>query len=331
MMRVLAVDVGSTQTVVGLFEGSSDAELALARKERFENASFSGLLPVLGEFLHGERVDAAGVGVPGPVVEGRCQTTHLPWVVTHADLVAVCGTSHVALRNDVESAVMGVPSVPEESLVWLQRRPLDPEGIVSLLSVGTGFGRAYWAPYPKECRLRGRAFATESGHTTFAPRNVIERRLLEFLSARHEHVTVEHALSSPGLHALYQFVVQSGLAAARCQLEIDRAEDPSAQICHLGTRDLDEASAAAVALFVDILGAELGNVALETIPRGGLFITGRVVQKLKSTLKKGELLDAFRDKDRMGELLDTIPIALLDEPDLTLLGAREAALATMRG
>src|SRR6185436_12465977 len=122
------------------------------------------------------------------------------------------------------------------------------------------------------------------------------------------------------------FIVEAGLAAATCKFEIDASEDPSARIGHLGSRDLDEASAAAVALFVDILGAELGNVALQTLPRGGLYLWGGVARKLRPAIENRDLLDAFVDKDRMRALLETIPLALITEPDLGLLGAREAAL-----
>jgi len=174
-----------------------------------------------------------------------------------------------------------------------------------------------------------RAYATESGHASFGPRNAIERRLLAFAAERHEVVAVEHVLSGLGLRTLYDFIVHEGLAPATAQLEIDRAEDAGAVIGRLGARDLDDACAATVALFADLLGSELGNTALRSIPRGGLFIWGGVARKLRNVLERGELLDAFLDKDRMRDLLLTIPLALIDEPDLGLIGARHAALSTM--
>jgi glucokinase len=327
MTRVLAVDVGGTKTVTALFEGASTSDLVLTRSERFESVAFSGILPILGEFLRGERVDAAGFGVAGPVIDGTSRITNLPWVIEIDALRAVCGTEHVALLHDVQIAALGVRAVPEENIVWLQRGKVDPEGVVSLVAVGTGFGRAFLVP-PIGGGL-ARACATEGGHVSFSPRNIIERRLLDYLAARHETVAVEHVLCGPGLQALYDFIVESGLAAATCKFEIDASEDPSAQIGHLGSRDLDDAAAAAVALFIDLLGAELGNIALETLPRGGLYLWGGVARKLRPAIEKGELLDAFTDKYKMGDLLRSIPLALLDEPDLALIGAREAALAVL--
>jgi glucokinase len=322
MMRVLAVDVGGTKTATTLYEGESAESLTATRRERFESAAYSGVLAIMAEFLQGERVDAAGFGVAGPVRHGHCQITNLPWSITRDQLVSVCGTEHVALLNDVQAAMMGVGAVPESGRVWLQRGDPDPHSLEALVSVGTGFGRALMVP-------GGHAFAAEGGYASFAPRNVIERRLLEWLAARHENVCIEHVVSGPGLFSLYNFIVESGLAAPAAQLEIECAEDPSARVGQLGVRELDHACAAAVGLFVDILGSVLGNVALEVLPRGGLYLWGGVVTKLRPAIEQGELLDAFVDKDSMGELLRTIPLALIEEPELGILGARQAALALL--
>ena len=327
-MRVLAADIGGTKTALSLYSGEAEADLQIERVQEFESRGFSGLVPILGEFLRGERIDAGAFGVAGPVIHGSCRTTNLPWFIEVDDLRQVCGTPHCVLMNDLEVAAYGVGCVPAERVVWLQRRELDPQGVIELVAVGTGLGRAFVIPHAEGARRR--AFATESGHASFGPRNSIERRLLQYLSDRHEIVCVEHVLSGPALKTLYDFIVLEGLAPPTAKLEIERSEDPNATIGRLGARDLDDACAAAVALFADLLGSELGNTALRSIPRGGLFVWGGVARKLRNVLERGELLDAFLDKHRMRELLETIPLALLDEPDLGLIGAREAALALLR-
>jgi len=323
-MRVLAGDIGGTKTDLRLYTGPSRSQLTVERQARFESHAFSGLTPILGEFLHGERVDAAGFGVAGPVINGVCHTTNLPWLVTVGDLEKVLATSHCALLNDVQAAALGIALVSEERKVWLQRAPIDSSAPVELVSLGTGFGRSFVIPGVG-------AFATESGHANFAPRNAIERRLLQFLTERFDPVAIEHVLSGPGVYTLYQFIVQEGLSPATAQFEIDAADDRSAAVGRLGVRDLDPASSAAIGLFVDLLGSELGNVALATIPRGGLYLWGGVALKLRAAIEEGHLMDAFLDKHLMGDLLRTIPVALLDEPDLGILGALSGALNVLPG
>ncbi len=327
MIRILAADIGGTKTALSLYQGAGPAELRVERAQEFESRAFSGLVPILGEFLRGERVDCAAFGVAGPVLHGISRTTNLPWVVDVRELAHICGTPACRLLNDLEIAAMGVPLVAADRLVWLQRAPIEPSAPIELVAVGTGLGRAFLIPEREGGGAR--AFATESGHAGFAPRNAIERRLLLFLADRHEHVAVEHVLSGPGLHALYEFVVREGLAPATAQLEIERAEDPSSVIGRLGVQDLDDGCAAAVALFADLLGSELGNTALRSLPRGGLYVWGGVARKLRKALEHGELIDAFVDKHRMRDVLTTIPVALIDEPELGLIGGRQAALAAL--
>jgi glucokinase len=265
MMRVLAADVGGTKTALCLYTGTDVSSLRPEREHQFESKAFSGLVPILGEFLRGESVTCAAFGVAGPVIDGICKTTNLPWLIDVRELQHFCGTPYCALLNDLEIAVIGVPYVEPDKLVWLQTAPHDARSPTELVAVGTGLGRAFLIPGEHGPR----AFATESGHASWGPRNAIERRLLAFVAQRHDVVAVEHLLSGPGLHTLYEFIVQEGLAPPTAQLEIDRADDPSAVIGRLGVRDLDPACAAAVALFADVLGSELGNTALRSVPRGG--------------------------------------------------------------
>jgi len=331
MTRVLAADIGGTKTALCLYEGPDSVRLEITRRQEFESRVFSGLVPILGEFLRGESVDCAAFGVAGPVVDGFCRTTNLPWLVDLRELKHFTGTEHCGLLNDLEIAALGIPIVSSDQIVWLQKAPMVASSPIELVAVGTGLGRAFLIPTgDTTSAFRAfRAFATESGHASFAPRNAIERRLAVFAAERHDLLCVEHLLSGPALRTLYDFIVHEGLAPPSAKLEIESAEDPSAVIGRLGARDLDDACAAAVALFADLLGSELGNTALRSLPRGGMFIWGGVARKLGTVLGRGELLDAFLDKHRMRDVLATIPLALVDEPELGLLGARQAALALL--
>ena len=239
-MRVLAGDIGGTKTDLRLYVGESRSDLSVERAVRYESQSFSGLTPILGEFLRGERVDCAGFGVPGPVMKGTCRTTNLPWDVTLTELQKVCATPACTLLNDVQAAALGIAAVPDDRKVWLQHAPCDPHGPIELVAVGTGFGRAFVIPGVG-------AFPSEGGHASFAPRNTIERRLLEFMALRHDPVAIEHVLAGPAIYSLYQFIVHEGLSPATAQFEIDAADDPSAVIGRLGVRDIDPASSATIA------------------------------------------------------------------------------------
>lgn len=321
MTRVLAADVGGTKTHLALYEAAPGQAFTLKRQARVVSDPDSALEPIVAEFLGNDRVDAAGFGVAGPVGDGICLTTNLPWVVSLDALRAICKTERCVLRNDAEMAALGIAAVPDDKKVWLQRATVRPSDPITLVTLGTGFGRALLlAP--------DRAFASEGGHASFAPSDAMGIRLLEKLQQKHDQVAIEHVLSGPGIAALFDTLLTHDVeqAGAFTREDLERTDDPSARIAELGLNDSDPLCAATLAWFAELLGAELGNVALEVLPRGGLYLWGGVARKLRRVIEGPDMLEAFLDKDRMRSVLESVPLALIDSDDLALLGAREAAL-----
>ncbi|MCZ7677966.1 MAG: glucokinase [Sandaracinaceae bacterium] len=176
-----------------------------------------------------------------------------------------------------------------------------------------------------------RVLPTEGGHTDFAPRDETEIALLRFLLRRHAHVSYERIVSGPGIEALYDFVVAEGLAARdeAFAARLAEGQDRAALIGQAALEGTDAASARAVALFASIYGAEAGNLALKTLPFGGLFVAGGIATKLAAVLRTGGFLRAFRDKGRMEPVLDRVRVSVVLEPRVGLLGARRAAAALL--
>ncbi|MFT3921391.1 MAG: glucokinase [Myxococcales bacterium] len=318
MMQILVGDIDAHRSVLSLFKGERD-ELVLDKSQSYENATFSGLVSMVGDFMHGARVDAAAFAVTGSVHAGSCQSPDLPWEISEAELRPILGTDHCVLLNDVQAAALGIEHSDRTQWAWLQRAPIDPSAAVAVVSVDVSYGRALLVP-------PNLSFASEAGLAGFAPRNAIERRLLSYLAESVEEVSLSHVLSAPGLRRLHDFLVFEGLAPATALAEIERAPDPNAELARLGSRDLDRACAAAVASFADILGAQLSNVALSCLPRGGLFLIGSMARCLRGVFEQGELLDSFLDRRVLSHLLESIPLVLVDDPRLATLGAKRAAL-----
>jgi glucokinase len=85
-----------------------------------------------------------------------------------------------------------------------------------------------------------------------------------------------------------------------------------------------------VRLFLALYGAYAGDVALHFLPRGGVYIAGGIVTHLRPWIADSAFLSAFLDKGRMRELLESVPVHVVLDPDLELLGARRHALRTLR-
>ena len=69
-------------------------------------------------------------------------------------------------------------------------------------------------------------------------------------------------------------------------------------------------------------GAEAGNFALKTLPYEGLYITGGIAPRILPLLEESKSFSqAFIRKGRMTDLLKSIPIYVVLNRDVGLLGA----------
>ena len=86
--QILAGDVGGTKTDLGLFKYSAGT-LELVREHRYATAKFDSLEAVCADFLGASAtVNAACLGVPGPIIDGRAHATNVPWELSSSRAVA---------------------------------------------------------------------------------------------------------------------------------------------------------------------------------------------------------------------------------------------------
>ena len=190
------------------------------------------------------------------------------------------------------------------------------------MGAGTGLGVAQllW------CGGEYQVVPSEGGHGDFAPADELQTTLLRELMARYGHVSVERVVSGPGLVAIYEFLSQDGQAPAIGALQTRTAlDDPAAAVSAEAQRDLNGTAARAVALFIEIYGAVVGNLALVNLPYGGIFLAGGIATKLLDRLRDGRFLDTMVRKGRMTHLLADMPVAVVTETDLGLRGAARLA------
>jgi glucokinase len=204
--------------------------------------------------------------------------------------------------------------------------PKKKDANLAVLAAGTGLGEAIlvWDP------LRGTHIpaATEGGHCDFAPHDDVGVELLQFLRTRHGHVSYERILSGNGIGALYDFLRQAkGMSETPENAEIiGAARDRNAAISELGLLGKSEAAARALDLFATIYGAEAGNLALKSLAVGGVYVCGNIAARLLPVLERN-FRRAFADKGRFSALLERVPVAVVLDSDVGLVGAARAAMA----
>ena len=321
---ILAVDVGGTKTNLALFR-SEGGRLTREEFRSYPSREYAGLEEILGEFLSGRpSVESVCIGAAGPVLAGRCRVTNLPWEVVRESVRRACGARVGFLVNDLQATAYSVPFLPEESVAPIQEGEGEPEGTIAVLAAGTGLGASFLV-------WDGRRYlpvASEAGHADFAARDRREEKLLAHLAGEVGRVSVERAVSGPGLHAIYRYLREAeGMGEATGVSERMAREDPSRVISEEGLSGGSAACREALRLFASLYGAAAGNLALQVLATGGVYLGGGIAPAILPALSSGEFREAFVAKGRFRELLSRLPVRVILDDKAALLGAARYALA----
>lgn len=320
---ILAADIGGTKVNLALFQEERGG-LRLAEEATFSSKQYSGLEDILHEFLARTKpiISRACCGIAGPVKEGRCRVTNLPWVVEVKKLQSLLGVEAVWLINDFAAAASAVPFLAGEDVKVLQEGVANPQGRIAVIGAGTGLGQAFLIP---DGEGRYIILDTEGGHCDFPPRNHIEAELLRFLLKKFDRVSIERVLSGPGLFDIYQFVNQYNSLVEPEWLTKEMSEnDPAAAVAENGLKS--PACAMALKLFVTLYGAVAGNLALQVLARGGVFISGGIAPKIASLMTEGLFMEAFLSKGRFRSFMSELPVKIVMNEKSPLLGAAYYAM-----
>jgi glucokinase len=314
---LLAGDVGGTKTLLGLFERSLPRPRPIAT-HAYPTSEFASFTEILDAFARDVQqpfaVDAAAVGVAGPVVDNRARLTKIVWDISAAAVTARFGTADVALLNDLEATGHSVEVLDEDEVATLQQGVRRIDGNAAVIAAGTGLGQTFLH------RLDGRLVPapSEGGHADFAARTEREIELVRMLRERYGRATVEHVLSGPGLMNLHRLTHRGGECA---MLEGASEQDAPARVSQAALASRCQGCVEALRMFVSAYGAEAGNTALRGLTLAGVYIAGGIAPKILPMLCSGLFMDAFLDKAPMADLVARVPVKVILNADAGLVGA----------
>jgi glucokinase len=321
-MLLLAGDIGGTKTNLAFYETESGLRDPLA-ETTLASSDYDSLSALVREFLSQAelRPECASFGVAGPVVDGRVSITNLPWVIDEQELEATLDIAPVRLLNDLESIANAIPLLQAEDLHVVNDAPPEETGAIAVVAPGTGLGEAFltWDG------ARYTAQPSEGGHTDFAPTSPLEIGLLNYLWERYEHVSYERVCSGLGIPNIYAYLRDTGYAAEPPWLreKLDQATDPTPVIVNVALDQNQDCELCLGTLdtFVSILGAEAGNLALTVLATGGVYLGGGIPPRILPALERAHFMRSFYHKGRFGEFLTHVPVYVIMNPKVALLGA----------
>jgi glucokinase len=315
---LVAGDVGGTKTLIGFFDRAPERPRALEVFE-FATADFASFDAILVRAIDRASIRgpiaAAAFGVAGPVIEQVARLTNVAWSVDAAEIAERLGRTSVSLLNDLDAMAHAIPVLEADELAVLQEGQAVPTGNAALIAPGTGLGEALLH------NLDGRLVPSpsEGGHADFAARTPREIELLVDLIRWFGRAEYEHVVSGPGLVNLFRFTHPDGCAVV--QAHAAGVAILPAQVAKSALERRCPRCIEAMDLFVSVFGAEAGNLALRSMATAGVYLGGGVPRKILSALETGQFLEAFRGKPPMTDLLASIPVSVVLNPQAGLLGA----------
>jgi len=315
----LAADIGGTNARLALARARDDGGVELLERRRYLCAAHASLRAIVEEFLgaHGGGVDAMAIGVAGVVKGDEIISRNVPWPIRLAEIRAL-GLSDVAAVNDFVAVAHAAQCMNDtDTLLLTPRCARQAPGPTLVVGPGTGLGAALRVPVG----ARTLVLPSEPQQVALAPGNPRELAVLQhWMRAGAPHVGIGHAVSGPGLLNLYR---------ALCELDgvlprLRSSDDVSAE----AGIDGDAHAVEAVAMFCALFGSVVGDLAMVT-GATGVFIAGGVPQKVRRQLIEGGFAARMADKDVMRPVLEQVPVRLIEDEDLGVIGA--AAWFLQRG
>lgn len=346
MTQLLAGDTGGTKTILLLAAAEDTDEkikLTPLYQTRYVSAEFSDLVPMVRNFLS-EAAAAIGYtptpqkacfSIAGPVVDNASNLTNLSWLLDGDRIQDDLALDRVKLINDFVAVGYGIEGLESADIHTLQAGEPQVNAPIGIIGAGTGLGQGFLIR--QEGRYR--VYPTEGGHTDFAPRTELEFQMLKYLRDKLNvtRISVERVVSGMGIVAIYQFLRDRQYTHESPEIAAtvrtwereaglsEKSVDPAATIAIAAAAGRDHLSKDTMDLFVDLYGAEAGNLALKLLPYGGLYIAGGIAAKNLALMKSGNFLQAMSDKGRMRPLMERIPVHVILNQDVGLVGAALSA------
>lgn len=321
-MRVLAGDIGGTHARLAIVELGS--RVHILAEQTVASRDVQSPAAMMNDFLAKQpaRPAYACLGIAGPVVDGVVTGTNLPWVLEAHELGQAIGIPSLRLINDFQAAAHALPLLASEDLLSLQEGVRDPLGAIALIGAGTGLGEGFLVRAGDRYSVQ----ASEGGHSSFAPEDQHGWDLFQHLAAKFGHVSWERILSGPGLVNSFEFVATGRQWTGEHSIREAMARgDPAAVISRHALAGTDPVAVQALDLFVEAYGAQAGNLALTVLATGGVYVAGGIARQIAPKLADGTFMRAFLRKGRMTGLLERLPVQVILNPDVGLLGAAAAA------
>ena len=334
-MNFLACDLGGTKVLLGIFEKDFNTDsLKLILKKKYVSSEWDSIDLILEDFLKNECTNinypsSACFAVAGPISNNNAEIINLSWNISGNGLKKKFKFKSCELVNDFAVQIYGIPFLKKSQYSTIQNGAPSAGGnkdLHAIVGAGTGLGIAKGIISGSKVKV----LASEGGHVEYSPKSDLEWELKNWLkySLKVERVSRERIISGTGLSRIAEWRLSKPdaknhpLQKFLKELKISdnlRNELPQ-QICHLSNKG-DKIMIQVERMWLDAYASLLGDIALQELCFGGLWISGGTAPKHFINFKSGLFMKQFSDKGRLKDILKNVPVNVILDEEFGLFSA----------
>ena len=334
-MNFLACDLGGTKVLLGIFERViNDDSPKLLFKKKYISSDWKSFELILEDFLKNEcknitHPSSACFAVAGPLSNNNAKIMNLSWNISGNELKNKFKFERCELINDFAVQIYGIPFLKKNQYSTIQNGS-QSEGtnndLHAIVGAGTGLGIARGLISGKNVKV----FASEGGHVEYSPKSELEWDLKTWLknSINIERISCERIISGTGLSRIAEWRLSKSDAKnhplqkffSEIRISDSLRKELPEKICNL-SKEGDQLMIEVERIWLGAYASLLGDVALQELCFGGLWISGGTASKHFKNFKSDLFLKQFFDKGRLKDILKTIPMKVILDEEFGLFSA----------
>ena len=334
-MNFLACDLGGTKVLLGIFKKDiNDHSPKLIFKKKYLSSKWDSFEQILEDFLKNECKNithpySACFAVAGPISNNNAKIVNLSWFISGNALKNKFNFKNCELINDFAVQIYGIPFLKKNQYSTIQNGATSQvanKDLHAIVGAGTGLGIARGIISGNKVEV----LASEGGHVEYSPKSELEWELKIWLkdSLNLERISCERIVSGTGLSRIAEWRLSKSDAKnhplhtylKEIKISDDLRKQLPEKICNLSTQG-DQLMIEVERIWLGAYASLLGDVALQELCFGGLWISGGTASKHFKNFKSDLFMKQFFDKGRLKDILKTIPMKVILDEEFGLFSA----------
>ena len=347
---VLVGDIGGIHSHLNLLNMTTDINIKpILLKESTElTVEYRSLEILIQKFLEGtqknQKPEFAVMGMPGPVENNHLITLpNIPhWELIDGDTLGKkLGIKKLIFINDFVGNGYAIQTKLKEDVDYVVLNKVHPkkDGPMLMVGPGTGLGMGFLLKNKEDKYYT--IGSSEGGSRDYSPKSEFNLKLRQFIKNEVglENVSLDKMCSARSLIPIYKFlykyedrpyqreeILARKIDNFRDYRNIGKLSVINSELIDKGLKGECELSKQTLLLFIEIFGEIAGDMALFTLPYNGVYLLGRLTRSLTPLILDNTIfMNHFKNKDHFWFLLERIPVYLIQNENIELIGVTEAA------